>query len=130
MIDITQFSEQQLIDLNKKIVTQLKFLQQNRTQKSMLQFNIGEAVTFDYEGEIRFGILTKFNQKSVTVITDDQTKWTIHPSFLKKVKREEKDVTPQKKVITVKASTSSSKPVSRNSPCPCGSGKKYKRCCV
>ena len=22
------------------------------------------------------------------------------------------------------------KPVSRNAPCPCGSGKKYKRCCL
>ena len=129
MIDISYMSEQQLRALNKKIVTQLKFIQQNKTQASMLQFNVGEAVTFDHNGDTYFGVLTRFNQKSVTVITDDQTKWTIHPSFLKKMKREEKDVTPRQQVITVKA-RNSSKPISRNAPCPCGSGKKYKRCCA
>jgi preprotein translocase subunit SecA len=25
---------------------------------------------------------------------------------------------------------SAGRPVSRNAPCPCGSGKKYKRCCL
>jgi preprotein translocase subunit SecA len=42
-------------------------------------------------------------------------------------KRKVKDVTPSKKKRTKKATPEIK--VGRNDPCPCGSGKKYKKCC-
>jgi hypothetical protein len=32
-----------------------------------------------------FGILTRYNQKSVSVITDDGHRWTVSPRFLRRV---------------------------------------------
>ena len=128
-MDIMQLSEKELRALNKKVVERLRFLQQARTHHIMLDFNIGEAVSFDDSGEKVFGVITRFNKKSVTVISEDQCKWNIHPSFLQKIssKPKVKDVTPAKKVIPL---LSQKNAISRNSPCPCGSGKKFKRCCL
>lgn len=133
MIDISNHSEQELRALNKKIVARIRHLHESKTQGVMLKFNIGEAVTFNHNGETHFGMLTRFNKKSVTVIADDGVKWTIDPSFLSRVNHQsyrEKDVTPKAKVIGINSrSKFNPQPVSRNAPCPCGSGKKYKRCC-
>ncbi|MFC1495870.1 preprotein translocase subunit SecA [Candidatus Margulisiibacteriota bacterium] len=54
-----------------------------------------------------------------------------------KIANEEEPLMPQKRRISYGAPTADSKPkpvtkivkVGRNEPCPCGSGKKYKKCC-
>jgi hypothetical protein len=45
-INIDQLSEAELIDLNNRIVARLRFLQQMRAHVEMLEFNIGDRVTF------------------------------------------------------------------------------------
>jgi hypothetical protein len=50
----------------------------------MLEFRIGDRVTFEPEGGTPvFGILTRYNKKSVTVITDDGHRWNVSPRFLR-----------------------------------------------
>ena len=49
-IDIDQFSEEELIDLNNRIVARLRFLNQMRAHSQMLDFRIGDRVTFHPEG--------------------------------------------------------------------------------
>ena len=84
-IDITKLSEAELIELNNRIVERLRFLKQMRTHEQMLQFTIGERVTFHPEGQDPvLGMLTRYNRKTVTVITDDGHHWNVSPRFLRK----------------------------------------------
>ena len=133
-MDISNLSEKELRDLNHQVVLRLKFLQDAHANKAMMDFSYGEFVCFDYNDCQIVGHIEKFNKKTVTVIEQGGKRWNIPPQLLKSVKSPEvKDVTPQSKVL-VSRSRSSTPPetrnkVSRNRPCPCGSGKKYKRCC-
>jgi hypothetical protein len=86
-IDIDKLTEPELVDLNNRIVARLRFLQQMRAHASMLEFSLGERVSFQPEGyPVLFGIITKYNRKSVTVITEAGQHWTVAPIFLRKIK--------------------------------------------
>lgn len=86
-IDIDRLTEPELVDLNNRIVARLRFLQQMRAHASMLEFSLGERVSFQPEGHpVLFGVITKYNRKSVTVITETGQHWTVAPSFLRKIK--------------------------------------------
>ena len=83
-IDIDHLTEAELIDLNHRIVQRLRLMSQVHAHKAMLEFRIGDRVTFEPEGRTRvFGILTRYNQKSVTVVTDDGHRWNVSPRFLR-----------------------------------------------
>ena len=84
-IDISKLSESELIDLDNRIVERLRFLRQMRSHEQMIQFSIGERVTFQPEGQPPVvGMLTRYNRKTVTVITDDGQHWNVSPRFLRK----------------------------------------------
>ncbi len=87
MIDIDKLSEKELIDLNNRVVARLKFLRDMRAHASMLEFSLGERVSFEPDGRgPLFGVITKYNRKSVTVITEDGQHWTVAPTFLRKLR--------------------------------------------
>ena len=83
VIDIDKLTEAELVDLNHRIVERLRLLQHIRAHANMLEFSIGERVTFqpDGRGPIQ-GMLTRYNRKSVTVVTDDGHRWTVSPALL------------------------------------------------
>src|SRR5580658_16832 len=84
--DIDSLSEEDLVELNHKIVARLRFLSQMRSHSAMLDFRIGERVKFRTSGRPDVvGTLTRYNKKSVTVITDSGEHWTVAPSLLSKV---------------------------------------------
>ncbi|MFB3884126.1 MAG: hypothetical protein ACE144_02790 [Thermodesulfobacteriota bacterium] len=84
-INIDELTEAELIDLNHRIVERLRFLNQMRAHGKMLEFKIGDRVTFQPEGHPPvFGMLTRYNRKTVTIITDDGQHWNVSPSFLRK----------------------------------------------
>ena len=84
--DIDSLSEQELIELNHKIVARLRFLNQMRSHSAMLEFRIGERVKFRPAGRPDMaGILTQYNKKTVTVITDSGEHWNVSPSLLSKI---------------------------------------------
>jgi hypothetical protein len=84
-IDIDTLTESELIDLNRKIVERLRLLQQMRAHRQMLEFKIGDRVTFQADGRGTVeGMLTRYNRKSVTVITDDGHLWNVSPALLSK----------------------------------------------
>ncbi len=85
-IDIDQLNEEQLLDLNFRIVERLKMLSHMKAHAQMLEFRIGQRVTFrTQDGVDQFGVITKYNRKSVTVITDSGHQWNIAPGFLREV---------------------------------------------
>ncbi len=86
-IDIDQLTEAELIDLNHRVVERLRFLHQMRAHVEMLEFKIGDRVTFQPPGQGQLeGMLTRYNQKTVTVITDTGQKWNVSPALLGRVK--------------------------------------------
>lgn len=73
-IDIDSLSEEELIELNHKVLARLRFLHQMRSHSAMLGFRIGERVKFHPDGRPAvFGTLTRYNKKTVTVVTDSAT---------------------------------------------------------
>ncbi|HSU03958.1 MAG TPA: hypothetical protein VLI93_00130 [Acetobacteraceae bacterium] len=85
-IDIDRLTESELTDLNHRIVARLRFLNQMRAHSDMLEFRIGDRVAFrsPAQGPVE-GMLTRYNKKTVTVITDDGRQWNVTPSLLRKV---------------------------------------------
>jgi hypothetical protein len=85
-INIDDLGEAELIDLNHRIVERLRFLRQMRAHTQMLEFRIGDRVTFQPEGlPPVIGMLTRDNRKSVTVITNDGHRWNVAPALLRRV---------------------------------------------
>lgn len=86
-IDIDGLTEAELIDLNNRIVERLRFFHQARAHSRMLEFSVGDRVSFQPEGrEPHFGVLTRYNKKTVTVITDQGQRWNVSPGVLRRVK--------------------------------------------
>jgi hypothetical protein len=89
-IDINRLSETELIDLNNRIVERLRFLSQARAHVRMLDFRIGDRVSFEPEGRpVVIGMVTRYNKKTVTVITDSGEHWNVAPNFLHRVLEEQ-----------------------------------------
>jgi hypothetical protein len=86
-IDIDSLTESELIDLNNRIVERLRFLHQARAHSRMLEFSVGDRVSFHPAGsEPLLGVLTRYNKKTVTVITEQGQRWNVSPNLLRKVK--------------------------------------------
>jgi hypothetical protein len=102
-IDIDQFSEEELIDLNNRVVARLRFLNQMRAHSQMLDFRIGERVAFHPQGHPPLvGIISRYNRKSLTVITDGGQRWNVAPGLLRKVASASNTETSNAKVIQLR----------------------------
>src|SRR5713101_8123900 len=104
-IDIDSLSEEELIELNHKIVARLRFLSQMRSHSTMLDFRIGERVKFRPDGRPEVtGILTQYNKKTVTVITDSGEHWRVAPGLLSRVESAQADSARREdiKVVTLR----------------------------
>jgi len=85
-IDIDELTEAELVDLNHRIVERLRFLNHMQAHSQMLEFRIGDRVSFQPQGRAPVvGMLTRYNRKTVTVITDDGHHWNVSPQFLRRV---------------------------------------------
>jgi len=84
-IDIDRLTEAELVALNHRIIERLRFLQQMRAHKAMLELSLGDRVCFQPEARpLLFGIVTRYNKKTVTVITDSGERWNVAPAALQR----------------------------------------------
>ena len=83
-IDLSQLTESELIDLNRRIVERLRMIRQVHAHVKMMEFSIGERVWFQTDLRRVEGVLVRYNKKSVTVVTDDGERWTVSPGFLER----------------------------------------------
>jgi hypothetical protein len=82
-IDIDSLTEAELIDLNRRVVARLKFLQDMQAHAQMLDFSVGERVSFQPPGKpLVTGIIARYNRKTVTVISEQGQQWNVSPTFL------------------------------------------------
>lgn len=85
-ININNLTEVELVDLNNRIVERLRFLHQARAHSRMLDFKIGDRVSFQPDGRpLLIGILTRYNKKTVTVVTEGGERWNVAPGLLHRV---------------------------------------------
>ena len=85
-IDLDRLTEAELVDLNHRIVERLRFLHQARAHKRILDFRIGDRVSFQPEGRAMVvGVLTRYNKKTVTVIAEGGQRWNVSPGALHRV---------------------------------------------
>ena len=102
-IDIDKLTEAELINLNNRIVERLRFLGQARAHSRMLRFRIGDRVSFEPEGRgIVVGVLTRYNKKSVTVISEAGQRWNVAPHFLSRVVEAESTAVHETNVVSMK----------------------------
>ncbi|WP_293653981.1 hypothetical protein, partial [Thiolapillus sp.] len=76
-IDIDGLSFEELLDLNQRVVAQAHI--------EMMQFNLGQQVSFEHQGGRMLATLVKYNRKTVTVVTDNGQRWNISPHLLSPV---------------------------------------------
>ncbi|MBQ0820049.1 hypothetical protein KBI52_07455 [Microvirga sp. HBU67558] len=66
----------------------------------MLEFRIGDRVTFQPPGQGPLeGMLTRYNKKTVTVITDTGQTWNVSPTLLSRIKPAKGANTAEPKVV-------------------------------
>jgi hypothetical protein len=81
-INIDELSEAELIDLNHRVVERLRFLSQMRAHSQMLDYKIGERVTFHPDGHPPlFGIVTRYNRNTVTGSPIPGSTGTLHHGY-------------------------------------------------
>jgi hypothetical protein len=69
----------------------------------MLDFKIGERVTFHPDGHPPlFGMVTRYNRKTVTVITDGGQHWNVAPGLLRRTDAREPQEISNPKVVPIK----------------------------
>lgn len=99
-IDIDKLTQAELVDLNNRIVERLRFLRHMRAHAEMLEFRIGDRVEFHPGGRPPVvGMLTRYNKKTVTVITDTGERWNVDPQLLRRVSDAQAGNMPDPKVI-------------------------------
>lgn len=81
-IDLDQLTESELIDLNHRIIARLQMFAQLRAHTSMLEFKVGERVSFEADGRRITGMLVRYNKKTVSLVTDDGHRWNVSPALL------------------------------------------------
>ena len=101
-VDIDSLKYDELVELNRKIVARLKFLDSMHTHKEMMQFSPGDQVCFEPPGrDKQFGTLVKYNKKTVTVISESGQQWNVSPHLLNKVKSVNDKKNRQDKIISL-----------------------------
>ena len=87
-IDIDRLSEAELVDLHHRIVERLRFLEQMRAHaRCSISVSATGCVSSSGSHGLIEGILTRYNKRTVTVITDDRRQWNVSPGLLRKANR-------------------------------------------
>jgi hypothetical protein len=83
-IDLDRLTEAELIDLNRRVVERLRFLQQMRTHATMLRFSVGDRVQFQPPNRpLLTGVITRYNRQTVTILTDQREHWNVAPQLIR-----------------------------------------------
>ena len=85
---IESLNEDQLHALYRVVAERLNLVHKARALAAMRNFYILDRVTFTHNGKRYEGIVTRLNQKTITVTLDDGNRWGIHPGNLKKIDQE------------------------------------------
>jgi hypothetical protein len=77
-IDVEKLSQEELYDLYRKIVRRINALHRSRVAEKLQEFDIGDEVSFEHEGDIITGTVIRVNKKTLSIRTD-RGHWYIDP---------------------------------------------------
>jgi hypothetical protein len=84
--DVTKLSEDELIELNRRIVERLQLLRSARSLAQLARFSVGMVVEFDTDdGRTVTGTIARLNQRTATVVTASG-RWRASPGLLRPTK--------------------------------------------
>jgi uncharacterized protein involved in tellurium resistance len=84
-IDLEELSEKELIELKRRIVERLKFLESIPNDNKVMDFDVGEKVAFKAPGlDKQTGVLVEYNPKTATIVTELGERWNVSPYLLLK----------------------------------------------
>jgi len=107
-IDIDRFTEDEFLDLHNRVTERLRLFHQMRAHGAMMNFSIGDRVTFTADGRRIIGVLTRYNRKTVTVIADAGHRWNVSPGLLGKAE------SPPERVVVATAPLAASRRLARS----------------
>lgn len=82
-LDLTKFSEDDLIELNRRIIERLQLLRSAKSLAQLARFSVGTVVEFEAEdGRTISGTVARLNQRTATVVTASG-RWRVSPSLLR-----------------------------------------------
>ena len=85
-IDLARLSEEELIDLNRRIVERLRLIRSARQLVDLARFSVGMRVEFTTEdGRTLQGEITRLNRKTATVYCDPSGHWRVSPALLRPI---------------------------------------------
>ena len=84
-IELDSMSEEELRALNSEIIRRLQMHSFVRNKSRLMAFRIGDHVAFEADHGTVEGMVTRVNQKTVTIEGDDGRGWRVSPGFLSKV---------------------------------------------
>jgi hypothetical protein len=83
LIDLTTLSEDELIDLNRRIVERLQLIRSAKNLAQLARFSVGMVVQFDTDdGRTVSGTIARLNQRTATVV-GPLGRWRVSPSLLR-----------------------------------------------
>ena len=88
--DIDKLSREELLELNHRIVERLKYLASREALELSKKFKVGEIVEFRGGKNMVRGVIIRINRKTMSIKTNEG-QWNVHPQFLKKVEKVEKN---------------------------------------
>jgi hypothetical protein len=81
--DLAKLSEDELIELNRRIVERLQLLRSAKSLAQLAQFSVGMVVEFDTDdGRTISGTIARLNQRTATVVTASG-RWRVSPGLLR-----------------------------------------------
>jgi hypothetical protein len=82
---VETLDEEQLHALYHVVAQRLQLAQKAHALAAMSQFRVFDRVSFVHNGRRYEGTATRLNQKTISVVLDDGTRWNVAPSLLTKV---------------------------------------------
>ena len=99
--DITHLSEDELLELNRRIVERLQFIQSARNLTRLPRFSVGMTVEFALDdGRTITGTVARLNQKTATVVTATG-RWRLSPALLRPVSQAHGSSTPASRIVAM-----------------------------
>ena len=99
-IDLTRLSEDELLDLNRRIVERLRLMRSARQLVELAQFTVGMQVEFTTDdGRTLQGEITRLNRKTATVCCNPSGHWRVSPMLLRPIAHSRGSAAPATRVL-------------------------------
>jgi len=101
LIDLTKLSEDELIELNRRIVERLQLLRSAKRLGQLARFSVGMLVEFDIEdGRTLKGTVARLNRQTATVVAESG-RWRVSPSLLRPVEPTLASTSSRSRIVTL-----------------------------